>query len=525
MNKIELQNLSAYLKSLPIQNDKDRPKRIQRAKEDFAYAVQTYFPHHIEFCKKETSKFRNFCYNELPKLCENYNKLDCEAYRGAAKTTMITRLFRLWRTAIRREKRHSIIISSIIDVAKESLDVIKTELEDNQNLINDFDIKIGEVIGETWGAEEIVFKSGETLIRIKAYGAGKKIRGANYRGVRPDDITCDDIENDENVENKSQRDKLYKWFQKVVMKLPSRKNASSTIIIVGTKLHHDSLLARVQQRVDFTHMSFPLVLQFPPTLDLLKKHNLKRSDIKGMKLDDPSLNALDLLKEYLEDKDSFMSEYQNKPLSKESLTFSSYKTYTSAPICDAYYLGIDPSLGKTKGDYFAVSVLGYSSAYKCFFAKTYMYKIKATLMIAKLIWHYKQIATLNRPVKIAIEVVQFQEFFKDTLKEKAIQENINLPITPLNNAGVPKELRIDSLAPLLDDETILIDESSLILIEELDTYPKAPHDDGLDSLEMAYRIAKRPSFNYEEAAKNLQRREEKEKKLRKIFDAKHTTSV
>ena len=34
------------------------------------------------------------------------------------------------------------------------------------------------------------------------------------------------------------------------------------------------------------------------------------------------------------------------------------------------------------------------------------------------------------------------------------------------------------------------------MIDELDTYPKAPHDDGLDSLEMAYRIAKKSAFNY-----------------------------
>lgn len=516
MKRIEIDELKAHLKNLPKLSDKGRDARIKKAQEDFEFAVQTYFPHHIDYSKKETSKFRKWCYKELPTLLEKERKIDVEAYRGAAKTTMITRLIRLWNTAIKRKKRHSIIISSTIDVAKESLDVIKTELEDNENLISDFDIITGDKIGETWGSEEIIFSTGGVLIRIKAYGSGKKIRGANWRGYRPDDITLDDIENDENVENKAQRDKSYKWLIKAVMKLPSRKSTTYNITYVGTKLHHDSTLSRVQNRIDFVHFSFPLVLKFPDKIDLIDKYNLKKSDAKGMVLDDPSLDALELLKEYLEDKDSFMSEYQNQPLSQEGLTFGEYTTHSEAPLCDAYYIGIDPALGKTKGDYFGVTVLGYYASLKRFFARTYMYRIKATSMIDKLIWHYKQTAVLERPIKIAIEVVQFQEFFKDILSDKAKEENIHLPIIPLNNAGVPKELRIDSLAPLICDGTISIDEASLLLIEELDTYPKAPHDDGLDSLEMAYRIAKKPAFNYEEVEKHMKEIELKEKQLRKI---------
>ncbi|MDD3344687.1 MAG: hypothetical protein PHR87_14075 [Sulfurospirillaceae bacterium] len=101
------------------------------------------------------------------------------------------------------------------------------------------------------------------------------------------------------------------------------------------------------------------------------------------------------------------------------------------------------------------------------------------------------------------------------MADKAKEENIVLPIIPLNNT-VPKELRIDSLAPLVCDGTMSIHEDSILLIEELDSYPKAPHDDGLDSSEMAYRIAKRPTFNYEEMEKELKRIEDEEKLLRKI---------
>ena len=61
-------------------------------------------------------------------------------------------------------------------------------------------------------------------------------------------------------------------------------------------------------------------------------------------------------------------------------------------------------------------------------------------------------------------------------------------------------------------------KKSLIFIDELDTYPKSPHDDGLDSLEMAYRIAKKPAFDYKEAFKHLKAIESKNKALQSIFD-------
>jgi predicted phage terminase large subunit-like protein len=146
-----------------------------------------------------------------------------------------------------------------------------------------------------------------------------------------------------------------------------------------------------------------------------------------------------------------------------------------------------------------------------------MYKIKATLMIDKLIALYIDLLKENVPIKIAIETVQFQEFFKDTLDDKCKSIGLHLPIVPIKNT-VNKELRIDSISPLVNNHTILVDKKSLIFIDELDTYPKSPHDDGLDSLEMAYRIAKKPAFDYKEALKHLKAIESKNKALQSIFD-------
>lgn len=494
-NKKEVEKIRALLKKLPKLNDKGKNRRISRAKKDFFYAVKTYFPHHIDNIKKETSEFRKFVYKDIDNIFTKNNKGSFEAYRGAAKSTVITRLYTLWKTAIQNKKRHTIIISSTLDVSKESLEFIKTELEENENLKADFNIQIGTEFKNSWNEEEIIFKSNNLKFRIKVYGSGKKIRGANWLGFRPDLIICDDIEDDEAIESKKQRDKRWNWFTKAILKLPSRKDKTYTLIVVGTTLHHDGLLARLRNRKDFVNFSFPLIIKFPDNLDdLIDENSITKKIIDDTICDDTALDIKDYLLEYLEDKESFMSELQNQPLSKDGLTFS-YTTFEDMPICDTYSIGCDPALGKSKGDFFGVTILGYSFAQKKFYATTKMYKIKATLMIDKLIDTYKDITKFGKPIKIAIEEQQFQEFFKDVLDDTAKETGIHLPIVPFRNS-VNKELRIDGLAPLVNKGDILINKKSLLLIEELDTYPKAPHDDGLDSLEMAYRIAKRSAFNY-----------------------------
>ena len=49
-----------------------------------------------------------------------------------------------------------------------------------------------------------------------------------------------------------------------------------------------------------------------------------------------------------------------------------------------------------------------------------------------------------------------------------------MPIVGIKNA-TNKEVRLDALAPLLKDESILVDENSALLREELDSYPKGIH--------------------------------------------------
>ena len=96
-------------------------------------------------------------------------------------------------------KHYILILSDSSEQAEGFLDDIKTELEDNANIIMDFGSLKGD---KAWRTGVILTK---TDIKAEAIGSGKKVRGRRHRNWRPDLIVLDDIENDENVNTPEQR--------------------------------------------------------------------------------------------------------------------------------------------------------------------------------------------------------------------------------------------------------------------------------------------------------------------------------
>ena len=490
MNKNQINELKLYLQSLPRLADKGKDARVSESLTDFWTFITTYFPHHIEHAKTETSHFRKFAHKHLYQLSKEHKKLLFTAYRGAAKTMVITKLFTLWLLA-KKETRLAVIISSTDAIVGSIFEFYKAELEDNINFNHDFNLSFPSI----WREKELVISVDGHLCKLMGFGAGKKLRGINFLSYRPGLIIIDDIENDENVESKRQRDKLENWFKKAVMKLPARKQ-SYRLIVVGTVLHNDGLLKRLEKRTDFKSYNFPLVRQFPHNMDV-------QNEPAGLILDDAEINGQEVMEEYWEDKDSFMSEYQNTPLSKDGLLFEGYELFERMPKCEIYWMGLDPAMGKKKGDYFGIAVLGKKG--DKFYATVKGYRLSPVKLIPRIIATYQRFSKIA-PTTMAVETVQFQEFFKDVLKKEALSIGIPLAVKELRNTA-PKPLRIDSIAPLINDGTILIHQADQLLIEELETYPSSAHDDLLDALEMAYRIFRSGSnINYKQVREKLKKK-------------------
>lgn len=166
------------------------------------------------------------------------SQVGCVAPRDHAKSTSLTFDYSLAELLFRTSD-YEILIGSTEDKAAEQLSNISDELHDNIDLREEFQIADFEVDGKT---EIIVRMQDGHRFRILARGAEQKIRGAMWKGKRPNLIVCDDMEDDEQVESKERRAKFRRWFFRAAKQALSK---SGKIRVHGTVLHEDSLLARL----------------------------------------------------------------------------------------------------------------------------------------------------------------------------------------------------------------------------------------------------------------------------------------
>lgn len=184
------------------------------------------------------------------------------APRGHAKSSAFTHIFILAACLFRWET-YTILVSTNEELAIEHLGDITRELVENEDLIDDFEIDKFVVNSKT----DIVvqFKDGEQF-RVIARGSGQKMRGRKWRGRRPGLIVCDDLEDDEQVENKDRREKFRKWFNRAVMPALRR---GGRIRVHGTILHEDSLLARFRKNTQWTVLFYRAHRAFDDFSELL----------------------------------------------------------------------------------------------------------------------------------------------------------------------------------------------------------------------------------------------------------------
>lgn len=510
---LEYEEIKKRLSKLQSQNDTGKEQRRKKALDDFRFFVENYLPHYLDDNKKETSRFRKEFYKEI-KNVEKHKINEYLAYRGSSKTTHGSRALCLWRS-IRKKHTYVAHISDGAELAVENLEAIKLEFEENKRLKSDFDIEKAWV----WKDKVFIVKIEGKHIKYQSFGSGTRIRGKNFMGTRPDDIYCDDLENDVNIENPDQRNKLYKWIIKVLFKLPNR-NKPYNIWFFGTVLHFDSPLMRLSRRVDVKSHIYAGIISFPKNIDLWEQlygiakstgdadpayiyyKNNKEKLLEGLIVDDSSWLKLgkdmdypvifSLMLDYFEDPKAFGEEIQMESVDKAGQIFKlQYWEYLPKDL--VYYMGVDSALGKSKGDYAAITILGYSpSVIKYFIVDGFIAKIHPDEVALRMFKYAEQYYLQN----IGFETVQFQEYYKDTVQTQAIDQGLHFPVTPLANTEAGKALRIESIAPNVNNGTILFNRNMTAYNEQYEKYPRHKNDDAPDSGEMAYRVARSITANY-----------------------------
>lgn len=172
--------------------------------------------------------------------CSSAKAVAVAAPRGHAKSTALTHDY-IISAVVYRAETYIIIVGASEEKACEHLNDIATEFRENEELCRDFKIK-GFLRDKT--TDIILECTDGHQFRIMARGSEQKIRGTKWRGRRPGLIVCDDLEDDEQVENKDRRVKFRKWFFRACKQSLRR---GGKIRVHGTVLHIDSLLNRLMK--------------------------------------------------------------------------------------------------------------------------------------------------------------------------------------------------------------------------------------------------------------------------------------
>ena len=170
-----------------------------------------------------------------------------------------------------------IVISTNEELAIEHLGDIARELVENEDLITEFRIKGLLTSSKT---EIIVEMHDGHQFRILARGSGQKMRGRKWRGKRPGLIVCDDLEDDEQVENKERRDKFRRWFFRAVK--PALRRGGK-LRIHGTILNEDSLLARLIKDPEWHTLFYKAHASFDNFDDILWPDQFSASDLRSIR--------------------------------------------------------------------------------------------------------------------------------------------------------------------------------------------------------------------------------------------------
>ena len=437
-----------------------------------------------------------------------------EAPRGHAKSTTFTFKDSI-HAAVYAYKHYEIILSDSSDQAEGFLTDIKTEMEENAALREDF----GELQGKIWKASVILLANG---VKIEAIGSGKKIRGRRHKQWRPDLIVCDDLENDENVNTPDQRRKLLNWFNKAVSKAG---DTYTDIVYIGTLLHYDALLAKVAENPEYDTVKYRGVISFATNTELWDAWEAIYTDLSNERHKEDAAEFFEANREAMlegtavlweeklsyyalmvirvsEGEASFNSEIQNEPIDPENCTFQEewFDFYDddgkeTPDFSDPRFLFIganDPSLGKNKkSDTSSIFALAKDT-------KTgYMYVVIADIAKRKPDQIIEDALDASRRLKrnykrpyfkFGVETVQFQYYFAEIMRQRAAEAGEYLPIEEINSVQ-NKEARIQSLQPFIKNGYIKFSKKHKTLLQQMYQYPMGKNDDGPDGLQMAVALA------------------------------------
>jgi len=416
------------------------------------------------------------------KRISKFERLAIAAPRGHAKSTLVSLVFVLWCVVYKLEN-YILIISDSEDQSKMNLDAVKAELESNDLLRAVY----GDLVGKVWGAEAIETSN---AVRVQVRGSGQRIRGLKYRHSRPGLVVCDDLENDTHVETSEQRDKLKRWFS-AALKPALRKGGK--LVVIGTILHEDSLLAELLNSRGWCSKVYTCETDGCP----LWPDHYSFEDLMEIKAQYQEKGQLDI----------FFREYYNQIIDIENAVFQ--RAYFNYLTVDELFerrenedfktfLTVDPAYTQSASSDFTAFVVTMTDVDKNLIVVDC---VKRRMSMKELIDTWFDLVETYQPDGVGIQKIDWAKSLRMPMLDEMRRRQIFFRVKELQvyskNAGMfNKNARIERLGPRYASGQILhITDGRGIkdLEQELESFPRAKHDDLADALSMQIDLIYPPS--------------------------------
>jgi predicted phage terminase large subunit-like protein len=437
-------------------------------------SLEFFFPIYLhEYIKFETAPFHTEIFRILQ---SEKNKLAViTAFRGSAKSTIITTAYVLWSILGVQQKKFILICSQTETKARQHLNNIKDQLLHNQLLKKDLG-PFEEEKNNLGNATALIIK--RMNIKIMICSIEQSIRGMRHNEHRPDLIILDDIEDLNSVKTKEGRNKTFDWLTGDIIPAGTRK---TRIVVLGNLLHEDSVLKRLEKKIMNGEMKLMngIYREYPII------------DGKGKPLwvgKYPTPESIEEEREKTMNDIAWHREYLLKIISSdEQIVKPEWIKLYDKPPSDGFrgiYIGVDLAIGEKETNDCTAMVIGYvfgvgKKMTICIRPKPFNSRVpfpEQAEYLANLIAREK--ITHNR-VKVYVEDVGYQR----ALVQYFDSNKYDIEAVPVGRMS--KSLRLQLTTPLLKEGRVLFSEEGCEeLIEQLLGFGKEKHDDLVDAFSL-----------------------------------------
>ena len=440
-----------------------RKVRRDRARDDVLYFAEYYLPHVLE-------NITPLFHKEIFRLLFSENRLGIAAPRGFAKSTIVQIIYGLHCLLFNRGE-DILTISKSASLAEDWLRKIKTELENNERIREDFGSLLlwGEKDSKRWTSNHIIIQQENNIFsQIRARG-----RGCQVRGLRPTKVLADDLEDEEEVRSEEQRKYLREWFFGSLLNV---LKTDQQLVVIGTILHPLALLADlIDKKEQFQNW-------------VTKKYKALEN---GKSLWADRFPTEDLLKRKTEiGTYAFEAEYQNNPISSDTCLWKPewVKKYDRLPKITKVFAALDPATStRESSDFSAIVVMGVgedNNIYELFSIRGHWGTWE---LIDKIIDTQKRF----QPIRFGIEEGALTNIIRPVLiKKTEMDKTLRVPLESISlgrytgeqkkiKQATDKYSRALSVIHYWEQGAVYLKNQDLI--DEIVTFPTGSHDDFVDA--------------------------------------------